>query len=241
MAILSGVERSTSGPLPGANKRTRHSNTPNKMAAGACENLAKHCSPTLQSSSLAEHDADDSLNWPSSGPFTYHRWHLMVERSAPLLFVQAPLGCLLLLLVLTLHDANRRQLTHSLCLSEQLSAQQRLPVGSVVAPCLPVCLSLYVGKTTLTTDVLLRLTESCMVQEVQCLQSGSASEPGRPVDDGAGGGLPRVRPGGKHCYRAVSPPVGFLRCVVPQVCCMHQWHLWSHIHLSMAVMQQWHL
>ncbi|KAL3140210.1 hypothetical protein ABBQ38_004485 [Trebouxia sp. C0009 RCD-2024] len=80
MAILSGVERSTSGPLPGANKRTRHSNSPNKTAAGACEDLAKHCSPTLQSSSLAQQDADDSLDWPSSGPFTYHRWHLMVER-----------------------------------------------------------------------------------------------------------------------------------------------------------------
>lgn len=66
-----------------------------------------------------------------------------------------------------------------------------------------------------------------MVQEVQCLQPGSASELGRPVDDGAGGGLPRVRAGGQHRHRADSPPVGLLWSLVPQVRCMQHWHFWG--------------
>ena len=80
MAILNGVERSLSGSGPGARKRTRHSNSPSKMAVATSEDLAKHSSPTLQSSSMAEHDSDDSLDWPTTGPFSYHRWHVMVER-----------------------------------------------------------------------------------------------------------------------------------------------------------------
>lgn len=86
MAILNGVERSLSGAAPGAKKRTRHGSSPSKMT---CEDMAKHSFPTLKSSSLAEHEPDDSLDWPTTGPFTYHRWHVMIERWAPCLLVKS--------------------------------------------------------------------------------------------------------------------------------------------------------
>lgn len=80
MAILNGVERSLSGAAPGAKKRTRHGSSPSKMTS---EDMAKHSFPTLKSSSMTEHEPDDSLDWPTTGPFTYHRWHVMIERWAP--------------------------------------------------------------------------------------------------------------------------------------------------------------
>ena len=83
MATLNGVQRSMSGPAPGAKKRTRHGSSPSKTNP---EDLAKHSFPTLQSSSTAEHESDDSLDWPSTGPFTYHRWHVMIERWAQCLW-----------------------------------------------------------------------------------------------------------------------------------------------------------
>ena len=83
MAKLNAVERSLSGVAPGAKKRTRHSCSPSKTTS---EDLAKHSFPTLQSSSMAEHESDDSLDWPTTGPFTYHRWHVMIERWAQCLW-----------------------------------------------------------------------------------------------------------------------------------------------------------
>lgn len=79
IATLNGVQQSLSGTAPGAKKRTRHSSNPSKTKS---EDLAKHSFPTLQSSSMAEHESDDSLDWPTTGPFTYHRWHVMIERWA---------------------------------------------------------------------------------------------------------------------------------------------------------------
>ena len=83
MATLNGVKQSMSGAASGAKKRTRHSSSPSKTNS---EDLAKQSFPTLQSSSMAEHESNDSLDWPTTGPFTYHRWHVMIERWAQCLW-----------------------------------------------------------------------------------------------------------------------------------------------------------
>ena len=80
VSILKGVEQTSSSIASAAKKRTRPSNSPPKMVSVKSEDLIKHTSPTLQSSSAVELEAVDSLEWPTTGPFTYHRWHVMVER-----------------------------------------------------------------------------------------------------------------------------------------------------------------
>ena len=80
MNTLKGVEQTSTSVVSGGRKRTRPSNSPPKIVSVKSEDLVKHTSPTLLSSSAAELDATDSLDWPTTGPFTYHRWHVMVER-----------------------------------------------------------------------------------------------------------------------------------------------------------------
>ncbi len=82
MGILKGVEQgSAAGPALGPRKRHRNSNSPAKATSLKTDEVVNHVSPTLQSSSIpAEDNGDDGLDWPTSGPFTFHRWHVLVEK-----------------------------------------------------------------------------------------------------------------------------------------------------------------
>ncbi len=84
ISILKGVQQGSGlGAGAGAAPRKRHRNSSSlsKPALLKPEEAVIHASPTLHSSSIpADEDRDDSMDWPPSGPFTFHRWHVLVER-----------------------------------------------------------------------------------------------------------------------------------------------------------------
>ncbi len=84
ISILKGVQQG-SGAAAGVGaaprKRHRNSSSLSKPVLMKPEEAVTHVSPTLHSSSIpADEDRDDSMEWPPSGPLTFHRWHVLVER-----------------------------------------------------------------------------------------------------------------------------------------------------------------
>ncbi|KAL0055738.1 hypothetical protein WJX82_003952 [Trebouxia sp. C0006] len=96
ISILKGVQQG-SGAAAGVGaaprKRHRNSSSLSKPVLMKPEEAVTHVSPTLHSSSIpADEDRDDSMEWPPSGPFTFHRWHVLVERKYNAFNLVRPLG-----------------------------------------------------------------------------------------------------------------------------------------------------
>ena len=88
MGILKGVDQG-SGVGLGVGPRKRHRSSSSDTPAMASsqttclktEDVSKHASPTLRSACLAaDQHEDDGLDWPTSGAFTFSRWHALVEK-----------------------------------------------------------------------------------------------------------------------------------------------------------------
>ncbi|DBA73804.1 TPA: hypothetical protein ACH3X2_009772 [Trebouxia sp. C0005] len=96
ISILKGIQQGPGlGVGVGAAPRKRHRNSSSlsKPVLLKPEEPVTHASPTLlSSSSPPDEDRDDSMDWPTAGPFTFHRWHFLVERKYNAFNLVRPLG-----------------------------------------------------------------------------------------------------------------------------------------------------
>lgn len=86
MGILKGVQQGVAigagpGVVPAPKKRHRNGHSPALPTSVKPEEFSGHASPTLHSSCIPDGEGGvDTMDWPPSGPYTLHRWHLLVER-----------------------------------------------------------------------------------------------------------------------------------------------------------------